>query len=223
MPFAHRDIWLKRTSFKNSFDLNRMLVLRRPFFVGIAVLLLVAVLGFLSVAWQIVSYGNQSYDSHADAAVILGAAAWGKKPSPVYRERIKEAIALYETGRVHYLVFTGGTPVVDSPAEARVGREFAIEHGVPATAILVETTSRTTWQNLVNARELCGLVGIQSVLLVNDPLHMRRAMAMASALGLRAMPAPTPSSRFRSVASQAGFLWRETWLYIDYLVFGNPS
>jgi uncharacterized SAM-binding protein YcdF (DUF218 family) len=192
-------------------------------FVGLLVLLSLAVLGFLSVAWQIVSYGSQSYDSHADAAVVLGAAAWGKKPSPVYRERIKEAIALYESGRVQYVVFTGGTPVADYPAEGRVGRQFAIEHGVPAAAILVETTSRTTWQNLANAKELIGTAGIKSVVLVSDPLHMRRAMAMASSLGLRAAPAPTSSSRFQSLTSRAGFLWRETWLYLDYLVLGNPS
>ena len=200
-----------------------MLVRRRPLVVGFVALLSLAVLGFLSVAWQIVSYGNQSYNSRADAAVVLGAAAWGKRPSPVYRERIKEAIALYESGRVQYLVFTGGTPVADYPAEGQVGGEFAIERGVPATAVLVESTSRTTWQNLANAKELMGPVGIQSVLLVSDPLHMRRAMAMASHLGLRAMPAPTSSSRFQSNASRARFLWRETLLYFDFLVFGNPS
>jgi uncharacterized SAM-binding protein YcdF (DUF218 family) len=200
-----------------------MLVHSRPLIVGLVVLISLAVLGFLGVAWQIVDYGNQAYDSHADAAVVLGAAAWGKKPSPVYRERIKEAIALYESGRVQYIVFTGGTPVADYPAEGQVGREFAIGHGVPATAILVETTSRTTWQNLENAKELIGPVGIHSVLLVSDPLHMRRAMAMASSLRLPAMPAPTSSSRFQSLASRAGFLWRETWLYLDYLVLGNPS
>jgi uncharacterized SAM-binding protein YcdF (DUF218 family) len=200
-----------------------MLVRRRPLVVGLGVLFSIVVSGFISVAWQIVSYGNQSYNSHADAAVILGAAAWGKKPSPVYRERIKEAIALYESGRVQYLVFTGGAPVAEYPAEGQVGREFAVEHGVPPTAILVETASRTTWQNLANAKELIGPAGIQSVLLVSDPLHMRRAMAMASDLGLRAMPALTPSSRFQSNASRARFLWRETLLYVDYLVLGNPS
>lgn len=190
---------------------------------GLIALLLLAASGFLVVAWQIVSYGNQTYDSPADAAVVLGAAAWGNKPSPVYRERIKEAIALYESGRVRYLVFTGGTPVPGYPAEGQVGREFAIEHGVPAAAILVESTSRTTWQNLANVKPLIGSADIHSVLLVSDPLHMRRAMAMAAKLGMRAMPAPTSSSRFQSAASRAGFLWRETWLYVDYLVLGEPS
>jgi len=200
----------------------QVLARKRSIVVGLVAMPSLAVLGFLGVAWQIVSYGNRTYDAPADAAVVLGAAAWGNKPSPVYRERIKEAIALYESGRVRYLIFTGGTPVPGYPAEGQVGREFAIEHGVPAAAILVESTSRTTWQNLANVKALIESAGIDSVLLVSDPLHMRRAVAMAARLQLRAMPAPTPSSRFQSVASRAGFLWRETWLYLEYLVFGEP-
>jgi uncharacterized SAM-binding protein YcdF (DUF218 family) len=200
-----------------------MALLRQRLVGGLLILLLAAALGFVGLAWQIVSYGNASVDSHADAALVLGAAAWGNKPSPVYRERINEAIALYKTGRVRYLVFTGGTPAPGYPAEGEVGRKFAIEHGVPAAAVLFETSSRTTWQNLANARELLAPVGIRTVLLVSDPLHMRRAMAMASRLGLDAAPAPTSSSRFQSLASRSEFLWRETWLYIDYLVLGSPS
>ena len=200
-----------------------MLSLRRPLIVGFLILLLFAVLGFVGLAWQIVSYGYSSFDSHADAALVLGAAAWGQKPSPVYRERITEAIALYKSGRVRYLVFTGGTPQSGYPAEGEVGRRFAIENGVPPAAILVETTSRTTWQNLANAKELLASNGIQTVLLVSDPLHMRRAMAMAASLGLQATPAPTSTSRFQSLASRGEFLWRETWRYIDYLLLGNPS
>jgi len=200
-----------------------MALLRQRLVGGLLILLLAAALGFVGLAWQIVSYGNASADSHADAALVLGAAAWGNKPSPVYRERINEAIALYKAGRVRYLVFTGGTPEPGYPAEGEVGRKFAIEHGVPAAAVLFETTSRTTWQNLANARELLAPVGIRTVLLVSDPLHMRRAMAMASRLGLDATPAPTSSSRFQSLASRGEFLWRETWLYIDYLLLGSPS
>ena len=190
-----------------------------------AVLMLVSVaaLGFVGAAWQIASYQDPSGDANADAALVLGAAAWGNKPSPVYRERINAAIALYKAGRVHYLVFTGGTPATGYPAEGEVGRKFAIAHGVPATAVLFETSSRTTWQNLVNARELLAPTEIRTVLLVSDPLHMRRAMAMASSLGLQAAPAPTSSSRFQSLASRGEFLWRETWLYLEYLLLHNRS
>jgi uncharacterized SAM-binding protein YcdF (DUF218 family) len=107
-------------------------------------------------------------------------------------------------------VFTGDTPTPGYPAEGEVGRNFAIGSGIPASAVLYESTSRTTWQNLTNARELLAPVGIQTVLLVSDPLHMRRAMAMADSIGLRAAPAPTSSSRFQSLVSRGEFLWRET-------------
>jgi len=189
---------------------------------GALVVLLGAVAGFVFVAWQIASYGVPD-GSRADAAIVLGAAAWGYKPSPVYRERINEAIALYRAGRVRYLVFTGGTPESGYPAEGEVGRKFAIEHGVPAGAVLFETSSRTTWRNLANARDLLAPLGIRNVLLVSDPFHMRRAMAMASRLGLQAAPAPTSSSRFQSLATRGEFLWRETWLYLEYLVVGAPQ
>jgi uncharacterized SAM-binding protein YcdF (DUF218 family) len=194
---------------------------RCPVLAGLLVLLLAVMLSFLALAWQIVSYSNVSFESSADAAVVLGAAAWGNRPSPVYRERINEAISLYKKGLVHYLVFTGGTPESDYPSEGWVGREFAIKHGVPETAILVELTSRTTEQNLVNAQLLMAPHGIKTVLLVSDPLHMYRAMAIARDLGLQATPAPTSSSRFQSLTSRGKFLWRETWLYLEYLLFHN--
>lgn len=200
-----------------------MLSLRHPLVVGFLMLLSFAALGFLGLAWQIASYGYSTFDAHADAALVLGAAAWGQKPSPVYRERIAEAIVLYKSGRVRYLIFTGGTPEAGYPAEGEVGRRFAIENAVPPSAILIETTSRTTWQNLANAKEVLQSNGLQTVLLVSDPLHMRRAMAMASTLGLQATPAPTSSSRFQSLASRGEFLWRETWRYIEYLLIPNPT
>ena len=118
---------------------------------------------------------------------------------------------------------SGGTPESGYPAEGEVGRKFAIEHGVPAGAVLFETSSRTTWRNLANARDLLAPLGIRNVLLVSDPFHMRRAMAMASRLGLQAAPAPTSSSRFQSLATRGEFLWRETWLYLEYLVVGAPQ
>ena len=180
-------------------------------------------MGFGFVAWDIVTFGSQMLDSSAEAAIVLGAAAWGNNPSPVYRERINEAISLYKQGRVHWIIFTGGTRRADYPSEAEVGRQFSVKHGVPFAAMLVDIESRNTWQNLDHARRLMAVNGIRSALLVSDPLHMRRSMAIAIDLGIQAGPAPTPSSRFQSWTTRGKFLWRETWLYIDYLFFHHPE
>ena len=190
---------------------------------GFLLAVLLVVLGFAYIAWTIVDYGDGDEQNGADAALVLGAAAWGNKPSPVFRVRINHAVKLCQGGKVRWIVFTGGTPQPGYPSEADVGREFAARQGVPMTAMLVETESRTTWQNLSNARDLGRQFGIRSYLLVSDPLHMRRAVLMAADLGLRAYPAPTQSSRFRTLSSWSRFLARETWLYVGYRAFRQLS
>jgi uncharacterized SAM-binding protein YcdF (DUF218 family) len=191
---------------------------------GVLLAFLLVLLGMGGVAWSIVSYGAAPEQPvSADAALVLGAAAWGDKPSPVFRERIRHAVDLYKGGQVHWIVFTGGTPVPGYPSEAEVGREFALKAGVPMTAMLAETDSRTTWQNLQNARRLAEPFGIHSYLLVSDPWHMRRAVLMAKDLGMVASPSPTESTRYRTFGARVSFLMRETWLYIGYRIFRTVS
>lgn len=188
----------------------------RGFFLAIALLLV----AMAAVAWSIIDYGQpRTYSGRADAALVLGAAAWGNRPSPVFRERIRHAIQLYRAKRVRWIVFTGGTPVPGYPSEAEVGRAYALKAGVPMTAMLAETESRTTWANLQNARQLAEPFGIHTYLLVSDPWHMRRAVLMARDLGLNVFPSPTDSTRFRTMAAQWWFLVRETWLYVGYRIF----
>lgn len=190
--------------------LLRILALCLALFVG----------AYVSAALLIVRTGRQSSQGTADAALVLGAAAWGNRPSPVYRERIMEAVSLYKAGRVRRIILTGGTRVAGYPSEAAVGRQFCASQGVPVADTLLDDTSRTTWQNLENARALMERGIIHTVLLVSDPLHMRRALAMAERLQIQAAPSPTVSSRFRSGASRLRFLWRESWLYLAFVTLG---
>ncbi|MDN0075934.1 YdcF family protein [Crenobacter sp. SG2303] len=195
----------------------------RWFINGVAVSLLLVVLGFCGGAWQVYDYSQRHDDQNADAALVLGAAAWGGRPSPVFRERINHALSLYQARRVRMLVFTGGTPEPGYPTEAAVGRRYAIERGVPPEDILIETESRTTYDNLRNAGREAHAIGLDSFLIVSDPYHMRRAMLMAHDLGLKAYPAPTPSSRYQTVGSQLHFLFKETQNYLAYRLFRKLS
>lgn len=111
------------------------------------------------IAWKIFQFGNQPDNVSADAAVARGVAAWGNKPSPIYRECINEALLLYRQGRVKWIIFTDGSRTAGFPSEAEMGRQFSAQHQAPLDAMLVETESHTTWQNLVNARELMRLAG----------------------------------------------------------------
>ena len=183
-----------------------------------SVIFSVAVLAAGLLAWRIYSFGSASSNAGADAAVVLGAAVWTKEVSPVFRERINHAINLYRKGQVRKLIFTGGQGNPGEPTESSAARQYALESGVPASDILIEEKSHNTYENILYAKQLADTNGMKKVLIVSDPLHMKRAMAMASDMGLVADPSPTPSTRYQGLISQVGLLAHETYYYIGYLL-----
>ncbi|MCM0000453.1 MAG: YdcF family protein [Erythrobacter sp.] len=144
-------------------------------------------------------------------AIVLGAAVIGERPSPVFAARLDHAATLYRVGRAERVLVTGGRSPEDKVSEAAAGRAYLQARGVPAAAILLEDRSRTTRQNLTNARRVLGQSARQPVLIVSDPLHMRRAMAMAASEGFAGQASSTPTTRYRSLATQVPFLAREVW------------
>ena len=169
--------------------------------------------------WQIVSYGKQTELRKADAAIVLGAGVVGEAPSPVFRERIRHGIWLYENGYVDYLIMTGGFGDGAVCSEARAAKEYAIAQGVPGEDIFIEEKSRITQENLYYAGQVMEEHGLQDALVVSDPLHMKRAMLMASDYGIRAYSCPTPTSRFVSLRTRLPFLAREVFFYTGYQVY----
>ncbi len=153
-----------------------------------------------------------------ETAIVLGAAVMGDAPSPVFAARLDHAARLYRQGRAARILVTGGRSPEDAMSEAAAGAAFLQARGVPKGAILLEVRSRTTRENLANARRVLGPGARAPVLIVSDPLHMRRAMAMAVSEGFDASPAPTPTTRYRSLGTKASFLAREVWfLHVHWL------
>ena len=169
---------------------------------------------------RIYTYGSVSSDTKADAAVVLGAAVWSTNVSPVFRERINHALNLYRTKQVRKIIFTGGQGNANEPTEAAAARSYAVANGIPAQDILVEQNSHTTYENIVYAKQIADGNNLKKVLLVSDPMHMRRAMTMASDIGLEAYPSPTPTTKYQSWNTQFRELARETFYYLGYL-FGR--
>ncbi|QEY23952.1 YdcF family protein [Neisseria animalis] len=183
---------------------------------GFALSVLLVGAAFAASAWQVYRAGHRALppDYHADAAVVLGAAAWDKRPSPVFRERINHAITLYQGRHVDKIIFTGGTPKKGYMTEAEVGRRYALKQGVPAKNILFENTSRNTYENLRNIRPVLRANNIGSVVIVSDPYHLARAQAMAEDLGIRAQVSATPTTLFNKEKERQRF-----WLQESYALF----
>ena len=130
----------------------------------------------------------------AQAIVVLGAAQYAGKPSPVLRARLDHALELWNRHLASLLILTGGTGSGDTTSEAAVGRTYARKHGVPDSAILVETEGRTTSESMRAVAAMLEVRGLQSALLVSDPFHMLRLRILARRFGFTPYTSPTQTS-----------------------------
>jgi uncharacterized SAM-binding protein YcdF (DUF218 family) len=130
----------------------------------------------------------------AQAIVVLGAAQYAGKPSPVLRARLDHALDLWNRHLASLLILTGGTGSGDTTSEAAVGRKYAKRHGVPDSAILVENEGRTTSESMRAVAGMLEVRGLQSALLVSDPFHMLRLRILARRFGFTPYTSPTRTS-----------------------------
>lgn len=171
-------------------------------------------LWLVSVAAYITWTGARDEAAPADAIIVLGAAAYDARPSPVFEQRIVHGINLHEQGLGQWLIFTGGFGGEGARfAESEVARRYAIDKGVPEERILIETVSRTTRGNLEQAALLMRERDLRRAIVVSDPLHMARALRLARAQGIDALGSATPTTRFRSIESRWQFLLREVYFF----------
>jgi uncharacterized SAM-binding protein YcdF (DUF218 family) len=152
--------------------------------------------------WRIWDQGNQDDGRPADAIVVLGAAQYNGVPSPIYRARLDHAIDLYEQGLAPTLVMTGGKLPGDKTTEAEAGRAYAVAHGVPEEAILVEDRGRTTLESLRTVGAMLRDRGLDSAVFVSDRTHMLRVLRIAHDQGLEAFGSPTRTSPIEGSASE---------------------
>ncbi len=156
----------------------------------------------------------------ADVALVPGAAVWTARPAPVFAARLDAAAALYRAGRVRMIVTTGARAEGDRVSEAEAAvRYLTVRHGLPVSALRLESVSRTTASN---ARIAAHLVPRGArVLVVTDPLHAARAVQLARRAGLDAHAAPVAETRVRSFRARARMFARESVLLVIADVSGR--
>ena len=157
-----------------------------------------AVLG-LALLWAasmaaVLVWSSMDQARPAESIVVLGAAQYDGKPSPVLKARLDHGIGLWNRKMGKLLVLTGGQALGDTTSEAAVGRAYARKHGVPDTVILIENRGRTTRESMLAVADTLGKRGIKTAILVSDPFHMFRLWIMGHRFGLKAYTSPTRTS-----------------------------
>jgi uncharacterized SAM-binding protein YcdF (DUF218 family) len=163
--------------------------------VGIVVVLLLAWIVSMALVERA---GRRDEAQAADAIVVLGAAQYVGRPSPVLRARVDHAVSLWKRGLAPTLILTGGTGVGDTTSEAAVARKYAMSKGVPDGAIVLEIKGRTTSESMRAVARIMEDREQESVILVSDPFHMLRLSILARRYGLDPYTSPTRTSPITS-------------------------
>ncbi len=143
----------------------------------------------------------------ADAIVVLGAAQYNGRPSPVLKARLDHAIALYRQGLASVVVVTGGIGTGDRMSEASVGHRYLRSQLLPDSVIIVRPDGRTTEESIHSVAEWMHERELFRVLLVSDPFHMARLCLEARHAGLDAESSPTRASPIvPGSRTEAGYL-----------------
>ena len=128
----------------------------------------------------------------ADVILVLGAAEYRGRPSPVLRARLDHALDLYGRKLAPRILTTGGSGGDPVFTEGGVGRSYLTQHGVPSDAIIVETEGESTVESTTMAAEIMLRMELHSVIVVSDGYHIYRVKQMLEARGLTAYGSPRP-------------------------------
>ena len=165
--------------------------------------LITVIVAWLVSAASVLLWGARDRARASDAIVVLGAAQYVGRPSPVLRARLDHALDLWQRGLAPRLIFTGGTGIGDTTSEAAVSRNYALKHGVPDTAILMENEGRTTRESLAAVSVIMHARQMRTAILVSDPFHMLRLRILSTQYGVDAYTSPTKTSPISANKAQA--------------------
>lgn len=164
----------------------------------LGVVFLLALGGFVWLGVYIDAYGHTDQatkELNAQAIIILGSSVTRTgMPGDSLRARTLRAVDLYQHHFAPKIICTGGLGKYP-PTEALVASSLAIEHGVPASDLLLEAMSTNTRENARNAAAICREHGWTRVIVVSDPYHLWRAHRDFASEGLSVFTSPALSCR----------------------------
>lgn len=172
---------------------------------AVAILWLASTTGFSSMLARSLEYRYPSLDDYpiADVAIVLGG---GTEPAASPRrsvevngagDRVLFAAQLYRQGKAGKLILSGGeiswlnegstTPAADMA-------ELLISIGIPQDALILESESKNTYENVLLSKEILESLQAETVLLVTSAMHMPRAVALFEKQGIQVIPVPVDFS-----------------------------
>ena len=177
----------------------------RKLLAAAGILSLLPLLYFSSVFYQVWHQANSDEARPADAIVVLGAAEYWGRPSPILKARLDHALNLFNRQFAPRIITTGGHGLGSEFSEAAVAREYLSKHGVPAELISVEDAGESTMQSAAAVAEIMDRMKMTSCIVVSDGYHIHRIKNILEEQGIEVFGSP------REPGSAGP--WARGWLY----------
>jgi uncharacterized SAM-binding protein YcdF (DUF218 family) len=162
------------------------------------------------VARDIRRQSNVDEARAADVILVLGAAEYRGRPSPILEARLNHALFLYRQGLAPRVMTTGGKGGDPVFTEGEVGRAYLSRHGIPSEAIIVESEGDTTVYSTAAAAEIMRRMNLHSCIVVSDGYHIYRVKRMLQFDGIDVYGSPRPSEPRHG--------WRQEWVYLKQAI-----
>src|SRR3989442_2795429 len=187
---------------------------------GILLPVLLIALTWAAVVVAVAIQAAHDEATGADAIVVLGAAQYNGRPSPVFRARLDHAATLYQRGLAPIVLVTGGVGPRDSLNEANIGRDYLSRLGLPDEAVIPLAGGHDTYSSIEQVNRWFAGRDSRRVLLVSDGFHMLRLRIIARRLGLTPYTSPAAGSPIHAnIRRNTGYLFAEgfkvpfNWLF----------
>ena len=167
-------------------------------------------IGLTTVARDIRRQSRVDEAQPADIIVVLGAAEYRGKPSPVLEARLNHALFLYLRNLAPRILTTGGAGGDPTFTEGDVAHAYLSKHGVPSEAILVESEGESTVHSIAAAAEIMRRMNLRSCIVVSDGYHIYRVKKMLENQGMKVYGSPRPEDRVPLEPAN----WKQEWVYV---------
>ena len=142
----------------------------------------------------------------ADVIIVLGAAEYSGRPSPILEARLNHALFLYHQNVAPRILTTGGAGGDKTFTEAGVGRAYLTRRGIPEEAVIAETEGSSTVESTAAAAEIMRRMGLKSGVVVSDGYHIYRVKKMLESEGIHVYGSPRPTEPKDD--------WPQRWRYL---------
>ena len=130
------------------------------------------------------SAGTRDDARIGDVIVVMGAAQYDGRPSPLLEARLQHALRLWrDDNRAPLIAVTGGKQEGDRFTESETSKKWLIDEGVPADAILEEEVGQSTWESVDALAPLLRERDLKRVVMVTTDWHAARSALSLEDLG----------------------------------------